>query len=83
VFTVKGSSSRLVLSAVKDLNKQSAGSENACSLIFHAPRGTAFADDAPPNLYHRSLGSVPLFMVPSGVKGSAQAFVAVINRLHG
>jgi hypothetical protein len=82
-FSVKGASRRLKLVAISDLTKQSAGSEDAFALVFHAIAGTTVDDMAPATFSHASIGSFPLSVIPGTTATGMASFTAVINRLYG
>lgn len=79
-FQVAGGGSRLKLTAVKNLNKAQAGSEDAFALVFRGRRGGAPIKEAVPELYHPGLGRFRLLLTPGDAGRSGRPYVAVINR---
>jgi hypothetical protein len=82
-FTVRGSKVQLKLTAVHDLNKRQAGSENAFALIFHSPPGAPRLKNQVPQLDHPALGRFKLLISPGEASRNGQPYAAIINRLHG
>ena len=81
-FKVKGANLTLRLTAVQNLNKHQAGSENAFALVFQAPRGMRALGHTLPTLQHPTLGSFQLMLTPGAASAHGQAYVAIVNRMH-
>jgi hypothetical protein len=80
-FSVSGMRSKLRLMSIKDLNSLQAHSDNAFTLVFHAPHAAPPLAQLP-RLHHPALGSFELFLTPGKSLPTGQHYVAVINRLH-
>jgi Domain of unknown function (DUF6916) len=81
-FQVKGTNTKLRLTAVQNLNRHQAGSENAFALIFQAPRRARALGHTLPTLHHPALGSFDLMLTPGAASAHGQAYAAIINRAH-
>ena len=80
-FTVHGSTARLRLQAVEDLNRGQKGSEQSFGLLFRSPNDAAVPQV--PLLHHHSLGHFHLFFSSTSWSGRGRYYYAVINRVHG
>ncbi len=82
-FTIAGTSTRLTLVSVRDLNPHQARSDNAFALVLRARRGSApLALSHPLGLSHPTLGRFDFLLTRGKTSLKGQDYVAVINRLH-
>ncbi len=80
-FSIRGTATRIRLSAVTDLPHAPAGSNDAFGLMFAVPHGSIDTNRLP-TLHHPMIGSFPLFVTPAATVRGTQHFQAVINRSH-
>jgi hypothetical protein len=81
-FAIAGGG-ELVLVAVRDLQGEKRGSDDAFALCFAGLPGTATLTSGLPRLHHPALGLFPLFVTTGKTTATSQHFCAVINRLNG
>lgn len=80
-FRVFGRPYHLRLTAVENLNRWQAGSENAFALIFQARPGAHPVARPAPSLHHPRLGTFRLLLTPGRPSPTGQTYAAIINRL--
>lgn len=82
-FAVGGSSTRLTLVAVEDLNRRQAHSDNAFALVFRAGLGAKLLTlSQPATLVHPTLGRFQFLLTPGNATFRGQNYLAIVNRLH-
>jgi uncharacterized protein DUF6916 len=81
-FTVGGTSVKLQLVKVEDLNVHQRNNDNAFALIFEAPPGAPLLTDQVPDLYNPALGRFKFLLSRGFASPHGQPYVAIVNRLH-
>ncbi len=72
------------LLAIEDLPARPAGSDSSFLLRFRTSTGAGPLPEGLPSIYHPSLGSYPMFLVPARVQaGSQRNFLAFVDRTNG